>query len=164
MRHLLIFIISCALITACGPSGKKPVKSTDYAEKARELVANGDYLAASDEYFRLAKSHKKSRILYRLRAAEALLFANETNLAEETVNGVKPGTKDNQANYFKLVLQGKIQLQRNNPEQALLILTREPDESIPVDIIAQRYLVRAQCHELLLQHLQTVKERLNYEN
>ena len=84
----LLTILCCLLfITSCGAPVKQPDSEpkVDQDQQARVYMDAGNYLAAAEEYLRLAEQNKRDAISFTLKAADAFIKAESADLAESAL-------------------------------------------------------------------------------
>ncbi|MGI9229108.1 MAG: penicillin-binding protein activator [Gammaproteobacteria bacterium] len=162
MRHILTSITILALLAACASQDSR--RGADLVETAEKLIADGNHLAAAEAYLQLAKTSRQNRHLYQLLGADSLLTGNAIERAEQIIRATNPAPKDKRNNYLKLILQARLAIYKNQPEQALSLLAKQSGDGIPTRISSRRYLPQAQAYELLAQYLPAIRTRLIYQD
>jgi uncharacterized protein len=137
---LLATLGGCATMDTGAPS------RTPQAASAEELYQRGDFRAAADAFLELAKADSGSRGHYRLRAAEALREEGELLAAAEVLDTVRRKRLAGEDAYRYDLLSAEFALNRQQPEEALTLLTL-PDSALPPALALRRLELTARAQQ-----------------
>lgn len=163
MRVTLCFILITLLCQACGPTTKTTAPGPEEAEAgARQLIVAGNYLAAADEYVRLAEQYPQQAFFFQLRTADSLILAGETTQAEDILNQVT--AKRPQDDAYRKILFAELAVKKNQPETALAGLQNTPATGLPGELLSRLHRVRAKAYEGSFNFISAVEQRLQLDS
>lgn len=157
--RLLIITAWLLLAAGCGQMPERPASSADQLDAARaaELVAAGQYLAATDLYRQLAARATSigQRTDYLLKAAEASLAGGDREGTRAILAELEPlGLGDAQALHARL-LQAELLLLERRASDALKVLGEPPRSNAPRDLQVRYHRVRADAYRQMGNLLET---------
>ena len=157
-----LFLLSA--LVGCGPASTTVKEDTTEAQLAAEAEANqliliGDYTGAADAFLKLAESNPGQKTNYQLKAAGALLEAEELTRASDILSSLSEQKLGNKAQLQKSILESQLALRQRNPAVALELLTDAPAEATPVPLLVAYRETRAQAFEQLAEYSTALEER-----
>lgn len=159
--RLLIILFSLFLVAGCGA----PVKQVDTEAKAnpeqqaQDYMSAGNYIAAAEEYIRLADQNKKNSASFFLKSADAYIKGNSPELAASTLARLQPDNLTALQNIELNIHSARLDILNNDALTALNKL----DTAIPADsprtLLAMYYHARATALEIDKQLIPAVRAR-----
>ncbi len=139
---------------------RKADVAVDPETEIRQLLAEGLYRRAVEEYLRLAELHPDKSDFYLLQAAATLISMKQPAEAGELLSTINPQGADN--SMLKTLLQAELHLQDNRPATALELLSRDYPAATPASLKARRHRLSAVAYEQQADFLNAVQQRLSY--
>lgn len=162
MRIALYCILLTLLCQACNQQTIKEPASADSLEaQAQQLIVAGNFLAAADEYIRLATLYPEHAVFYQLRTADSLIRANDTNQAIDILNHVE--TSKYADGLYKNILLARIALAGNQAQNALTILATEPKAETSAELKIDWYRTKSAAYELAINFINAVEARIQLD-
>jgi uncharacterized protein len=163
MRTALFSIILALLCQSCNDSGRKPEKIAINPEAgAQQLIVAGNYLAAADEYVRLAQLHPAYATYYQLKTADSLIRARQLNQAKDILNHI--ATRKYNDGFYRSILLADIAVQENQGRSALNLLSVQPDTYTSAELRVLFHEIKAQAWELSFNFINASEERIKLDN
>jgi len=149
MKNVVVLVLSSLLfLAACAPPGpavRPDAVDTRQAEVER-LLERGDYADAAQGWLELAEAYPERADLYRVRAAEAWLSAEETDAAELLLEALDPQVLDRTGRARFELARAELAMLRGDLGMAGWLLAHA-GEDLP-EALAERY---RQLEERLVQ-------------
>jgi uncharacterized protein len=162
MRIALYCLILALLCQACDQRTKKDVTTARNLEaQAQQLIVAGNYLAAAEEYTRLAKLYPEQAIFYQLRTADSLIRANDAEQANDILNYIKASKYDDIL--YKNILLARIALGNNQAQSALTLLATPPRAETSIDLITAWHRSKSEAYELAINFINAVEQRIQLD-
>ena len=162
MRTVLLSLFILFLCQACNQQTRKPDTNTANPEaQAQQLLATGNYLAAAEEYTRLAQSRTELSAYYQLRTADSLFRAKDPEQASEILNQVQVSRAADI--FYRDILLARFAVSQGNARQALSLLEQKPEVKLPLDLLGDWHETRARAYELSLNFVLAVQERIEFD-
>ncbi len=162
MRIVLCYLVLALFFQACSPSATKQVANAANAEaQAQQLIVAGNYLAAADEYTRLARLYPEQAVFYQLRTADSLIRAGDTEQATDILQYVETGEFDDKL--YKTILLSRIALIKNQAQSALSLLSTPPKPGTPEDLKIAWHRTKSKAYELAINFINAVEQRIQLD-
>ena len=163
MKTALFCIILALLCQACNDPGRKPDKVAVNPEaRAQQLIVAGNYLAAADEYVRLANLYPENAVYYQLKTADSLIRARQLIQAKDILSHIE--TRKYNDGFYRNILLADIAVQQNQGRAALKLLSVNADTDTSADLRALFHDVKAQAWELSFNFINASEERIKLDS
>lgn len=150
----IAFLAGCATTPVTEPEDTVPVDSV-----ALELIANGRFREAADEYLRLATtSEPPATQEYQLAAAAAFVQAKDIDQAKSLLISTDTSGLPAPLPLRKKLVEARIALAENQPEHVLNILGTDPPEVLPEALAKDFHQLRAIAYSRTQDHVRAVHE------
>ena len=160
MRDTLIILLISLVLQGCALEVRKSAVSVDAETAIRQMLHDGQYQSAVEEYQRLADTHPDKSDFYRLQAAEILILMKRPAEAGSLLATITP--QDADGSMLKTLLQAEIQLQDNQPGTALELLSGDYPAAAPAPLQARRHRLTALAHEQQADFISAAAARISY--
>ncbi|GMR07908.1 MAG: penicillin-binding protein activator [Gammaproteobacteria bacterium] len=163
-----LFLTGCGLSTPIVPEqpdgrGLRAQKGPD-DQRARQLMAAGNWLAAAQEYQRLARrASAPARQDYLLLTARALIRAGHSKDASGILGQLQPTIGDARLIIRRQILLAEVALVEGNGPRALQLLNMNLPANLPGDLHADIHRMRAETFSATGNHIDFVSERVKLE-
>ena len=144
MRCVYLILSSIALLSACSTPAPKVSEHADHNAHVQRLLDDGRYQLALAEYQRLARLYPDKAVFYHLQAARTLISMQDRAQARALLAAIP--AEDTDSVILKTLLQARLELQDNRPEQALTLLSDYMPDGGTDALQAQHQLLRARAH------------------
>ena len=160
MRNSLKILLIALLLHGCTAEVRKAEVAVAPETDIRQLLDEGLYQRAVEEYQRLAEIHPDKSDFYLLQATAILISMKRPAAAGELLSSINPQSENNST--LKILLEAELHLQESQPETALELLLRDYPAATPVSFLAQRHRLSALAYEQQADFLNAAQERLSY--
>lgn len=154
-------VLAIALISGCSSSVRQDDASVFQTEldRARKLSNEGDHAGAALIYARLSKKNPAPwSDVFRLQAAESWFDAQEIEDARKWASRVKPANLSLLDRSRLHLLNARIFLAKNKPDQVLVELQSGPARNLGETLQFEHYQLRAKAYSMLGQHYDSARE------
>lgn len=148
------------LLQGCTLETRETAVSVDTETTIRQLLRDGQYQRAVEEYQRLADTHPDKSDLYRLRAADTLILMKRPAEADELLAMITP--QDADGSMLKTLLQAEIHLQNSQPGTAMELLSGDYPAAVMPSLHARRHRLTALAYEQQANFLDAAEARIRY--
>ncbi len=161
MRRLLLLLPLALLLAACAGTPVPERTEVPDARVAERQLAAGEFEAAARSWLQLASQAEPDRAAgYRLDAAEAWLHADRLDEAAALIDALAGRVPVELERRFR-TLAARVALARNQPDQVLRHMARPT--AADAEGIAEYHSLRADAYDLLGNHLEAARERIEAE-
>ncbi len=155
---LMLLLAACAGVKPTAPSLDQQIAS------AQQAYENGEFAMAARSYLQLAQqAQPPQRQDLQLRAADALIRAQDLTQAQRVIAQVPPTTDDPVLLLRVRLLSTRIALAQRHGEAALKVLGAAPPEQAKSELKAEYHGLRADAFALQGNHLETARELVQRE-
>ena len=167
LRIILFAAIALTLLEGCEgipgkPPGIAPPPGLDRA--ARDLLAQGRFQEAAQEYLRLASTQRPpARHFFELSAAGALVDGGDLEAARNLLARFETVPLVPEVSVRRQILLARIALEEHRVDQALAALTMQVPPDMPPALAAQIHRIRALAFSRVGNHLEAARERVMLE-
>ncbi|MGA9334039.1 MAG: penicillin-binding protein activator [Rudaea sp.] len=142
---IFCMIAACTLFAGCADLGS-PRNSQPPAEavSAEQYFKQGNFDLAAQTFLALARSDRRSRDYYRMRAAQAYHENGEIDVAAQTLDSVRPEHLIDEQRIDYNLLAADIALARKDPARALQLLGYD-DANLPLRLRTRTLELRARA-------------------
>jgi len=165
MRFLTI--LCCLFVFAsCGPPVRQQTPETQVLQEqqARDLLSAGNFIAAAEEYIRLAEQNKRNAVPFILNAADAYIKGKNSGLAESTLGILQQDKLTALQNIELNILLADIAILNNDALTALNKLNVSIPADSPHTLLAAYYQARATALEMDSQLMHAALTRIELNN
>ena len=146
---------------ATGPGGRAAPSEEALLHKAQKAEKRADFIAAAQEYSRLAAmASAMKRPEYQLQAAALLLRGNYVKDAKQILAAIEENKLHANQRLRRYLLIAQIALAENNPRTALNVLKIQPSGNTPADLVAELHRLRADAYLRSGNLLEAARERV----
>ena len=163
----LLIIVSCLfLFASCGTPVRQeiPESQVNQEQQAQNLMAAGNYIAAAEEYIRLAAQNKHHADTYMLKAADAYIKDKKPELAESTLGNLQLDELTALQSTELNILSARIAILNNDALTALNKLNVVIPANSPRTLFAMYYQASANAMELDGQIIPAARARIELNN
>ena len=164
MRVLLILLATLMLISGCGTGNVQPQIPIAPDARAIQLLNNGEFELAADEYLQLSTLYPDSSSLYQLGAADAYIRNLETEKAVRILNNLQLIQSDENLQFYRKILLANIALHQSQPEQAIDLTDTFIPKQTRKNQIINFHEIRANAFYLLEDEINAATELLKLDN
>ncbi len=164
MRLSILFLFSL-IFTGCA-SKVPPVAEQQvmvHQDRARELMQNGDYPGAAEEYLRLARLDARHAVTFQLKAASAYIKAGSHADAQNILDAAEIDSGERTQILRRSVLYAYLELEQGRPERVLQQLGQTPGPDTPRELLILWYEIRAEAQVRTGAHAEAVRGRLELD-
>jgi hypothetical protein len=164
-RTLVCILLTTALAVACeSVPQRSETDDSELTRVARTHLQAGDFLAAAQEYLRLANASRGDTALaYRLDAASAFVLAKRPDAAMKILDDIRGQSLSRNLQIRQNLVQAQLALSKQQPEEALTLLGTAPAEDVPSELAARYRGVRADALDALGRQIEAARERVQLE-
>ena len=161
MRSLTI-LFCLFLVASCGAPVKQPdaEPGINQEQQAQDHMSAGNYIAAAEEYIRLAEQNKRNATPFILKSADAYIKGERPELAESTLANLQPDKLSALQNTELNILFARIAILNNDALTALNRLNVTIPAESPRTLHAMHFQARATALEMDNQMLPAVRARI----
>ena len=160
MRASFIILLITVLLQSCTPGVRKAAVVVDPELGIRQLLSDGQYQSAVEEYQRLAELYPDKSDFYRLQAVATLISMKQPTQAGELLSSIKPQGADSST--LKTLLQAELHLLYKQPGTALEILLQDYPTTTPASFQERRHRLSALAYEQLADFINAAEARISY--
>lgn len=160
MQDSFKILLIIVLLQGCTLETRKAALPVDPEMEIRQLLSDGQYQRAVEEYQRLAELYPDKSDFYRLQAVATLISMKRPAEAGELLSAIKPQRTD--SNTFKTLLQAELQLLDEQPGTALELLLHDFPATTPASLQAQRHRLTALAYEQQADYINAAETRISY--
>ncbi len=163
----LLTILCCLLLFAsCGAPTRQqtPETQVNQEQQARDLISAGNYIAAAEEYIRLAEQNKRNAEPFILKAADAYIKGEKPALAESTLGDLQLDKLTALQNTELNILSARIAILNNDALTALNKLNVAVPADGPRPLLAAYYQASATALEMDGQLMPAALARIELNN
>jgi outer membrane PBP1 activator LpoA protein len=159
--RLPVFLCCLFLLASCGAPVKQAETGpqVDPEQQALDYLSAGNYMAAAEEYLRLAEENKRDAGSFLLKSADAYIRAERPELAESTLANLQPDKLPALHKIELDILTARIDILRGDALTALSRLDIAMPADSPRPLHAMYYQARATALEMDNQILPAVRAR-----
>ena len=163
----LLMILCCLFVFAsCGPPVRQQAPETQVhqEQQARDLLSAGNFIAAAEEYIRLAEQNKRNAVPFILNAADAYIKGKNPGLAESTLGILQQDKLTALQNIELNILLAGIAILNNDALTALNKLNVAIPADSPHPLLAAYYQAKATALEMDGQLIPAARTRIELNN
>ena len=163
MRVTLCILLVAFICQACGPTTKVARQTPEDIEaSARQLILTGNYLAAADEYARLAEIYPQRSVYFQLRTAESLLLSGDSVQARAIVTQVNAQLPEDIV--FRKILLADLALAQGEASAALVSLQNTSNINLSPQLSTRLYETRARAYEGIFNYINAAQQRIQLDS
>ena len=143
MRTFFILGFSLVLLSGCDTQNLQPRPLIDPDKIALNLLEQGEYDLAANEFLRLSELYPNQTEIYQLKAADAFINEKDINAAQIILKGIDLKGSRQELLFYKQILVAGIALLQNEPKLALTLTNKKTPKSVNSDFLVKMYDVRS---------------------
>jgi len=146
--HLALLMAAIVTLSACQSTNTSLVRPNDEALTQAEMAEQaGDYVTAAQQYLALAEKTKgPNKSLYYFRAAQAFYQAGQVDQTNAALNQVNVADLSPATQFEMAMMQAKIALENQQPEQALSHLNSLDQLTLSSDQLQDMLLIKVDAY------------------
>ena len=161
MNAIVLLVTAVVVLAGCETTQVRETVEAVPDATALELVANGRYAEAADEYVALSRNARGAAAQdLTLKAVALLLGIGRTDRASELLNELAGQTFDGDLAPRRNLLAADLALRQHAPERTIELLTAFPATRFGPDAAAKLHLLRARAYEDTGQLMEAALERI----
>jgi outer membrane PBP1 activator LpoA protein len=164
MRVLLISISVSILLSACETAPVQPEETFSPEDIAIEMMEQGLFYYAAEEYLRLADINPEKAVEFKLNAADAYIKDHQPDVARMIVENTQVPAIDSLLSFRKRLLMARLAL----VEEKYLKVLEESDMDIPLNArfswIDEYYSTRSEAYDRLEDGYAAARELIILDN
>ncbi len=161
MKKVIFFIIVTCLLSACVPASKPSATTKNDDQIAQDFLNDGNFIAAAEEYQRLAEVNPTQANSYHLKAAQAFFQGDDTEHARSELDLSSPDKLSALELLDSKILGAKLAISVNDALIALnLLQSAVLPENTPNNVFQDYYSSLAMAQEMDQQFLNEFYSRV----
>lgn len=164
--RLLIILCCLFLFASCGAPTRQqtPETQVNQEQQAWDLMSAGNYIAAAEEYIRLAEENKRHAEPFILKAADAYIKGKKPELAESTLGNLQQDKLTALQNTELNILSAGVAILNSDALTALNRLNVAIPADISHTLLAAYYQAKATALEMDGQLMPAARTRIELNN